>query len=658
MKKLFSLALVLLAFPALVSVTSLSSCSSGGGGGGGVAFFVLQNTTHAVATNTPVLVSERYLVYLASEGSTGAGGTNMNAMNGDMDIVDSIVVVVNMVTGVTTNLGVAVAPTVMAANTVAWTDTGAASTSLLYMVVSEVDDNKDWNGDMDMGDLVLLYWVPGTTDPVYVDELAAAPLVKMIAMEDKLFYTSASVPTMALETNLNLILGAAPGFPLPMFTNHAAADGLSVHLIGQDEGLISLYFDEALDGELNGDADATDGSILGLLDGTAGAGGTVLSTDLAIAGPAALPFRASSRGVSDWLVGFFVDEAAQGINFNDPMNADLGGAGWAAPQCLGKEDADMNDRVLHWLDFSDFALDQMLGRALNTGVAGEDRIAIVGDFLGVCSSEADAGGCDLNDDTDFADPIFRWVEAVSPPRPITDVTKLLAIADIPGGTRGYAELNGRFVIVVDEAADGRSLYDGDMGVDNELIGGHDPLLPGTGFEFDHNPGVAMGFAGTTWMAETVSRSRLLLAFPEEINGVDLDFDMAADDSVITFPFFNGPADLNFPGFGIGLVEDNAGITLIGALGFFRASEAAGGDDFNGDGDGVDSVLFRINSNGGTPVVMATLNNLTRPSVFFDHDVVTHAGAATITQESMQGPAGTDLNGDGDATDHVVRFFRL
>lgn len=655
MKQLLSLALVLLALPTLVSVTTLSSCSSGGGGGGGIGVFVVQNTTHGVATNTPVLVNERFLAYLASEGSTGAGGTDMN---GDTDILDSIVVVVNMVTGVTTNLGVAVASGLVAADTLAWTDTNVTSTSLLYMVVSEADDMTDWNGDLDMTDRVLLSWTSGTGAPVFVDEVSAGPGVKMIAMEDKLFYTTPVVPTMALETNLNLVLGAAPVFPLPMFTNHAAVDGLTVHLMGQDEGLISLYFDEALDGELNGDADATDSSILGLLDGTAGAAGCVLSTSLAIAGPSGLPFRASSLGASDWLVGFLVDEAAQGINFNDPLHADLGGAGWAAPQCMGKEDADMTDGVLHWLDFSDFVADQVVGRALNTGVVGEERIAIVGNFLGTKSSEVDAGGCDLNDDMDFVDPIFRWVEAVSPPRPVTDMTKLLAIGDTPGGTHGFAELSGRFVIVVDEAADGRSLYDGDMATDNLLVGSHDPLLPGTGFEFDHTPGGGADPAGATWMSEAPDRTRLLLAFPEEINGVDINGDAVADDSVLTFPFFNGPADINFPGFGIGLEETNAGITLIGVLAFFRASESAGGDDFNGDGDGVDTVLFRMNSNGGTPVAMATHNILTRPSVFFDPDIVTHAGAALITQESMQGPAGTDLNGDGDATDHVVRFFRL
>jgi hypothetical protein len=232
---------------------------------------------------------------------------------------------------------------------------------------------------------------------------------------------------------------------------------------------------------------------------------------------------------------------------------------------------------------------------------------------------------------------------------------LLAIGDTPGGTHGFAELSGRFVIVVDEAADGRD-YDGAMMVDNLLLGSHDPLLPGTAFEFDHAPGVPL--AGATWMSETPDRTQLLHAAPEEITGVDVDGDGVADDSFITFPFFNGPADLNFPGFGIGLVEDNAGIELIGVLAFFRVSEAAGGDDFNGDGDGMDTVLFRINSNGGFPVAMATSNILTRPSVFFDHDIVAHAGAALITDEAQIGLAGTDLNGDGDATDHVVRFFRL
>ena len=72
-------------------------------------------------------------------------------------------------------------------------------------------------------------------------------------------------------------------------------------LIGEDENLVFATVDEALDGDLNGDMDGTDGFVLALVDATA-AMPTLYSVGLAVA-DADVPFRARSKAANDWLVG-------------------------------------------------------------------------------------------------------------------------------------------------------------------------------------------------------------------------------------------------------------------------------------------------------------------------------------------------------------------
>ena len=79
---------------------------------------------------------------------------------------------------------------------------------------------------------------------------------------------------------------------------------------------------------------------------------------------------------------------------------------------------DETDSVLQWFQIADLAMGTPV---VNTGLVGApDGIAYAlrSEFVGVVSSEADegaGGGCDLNDDGDRQDDVFRWVPASNGP---------------------------------------------------------------------------------------------------------------------------------------------------------------------------------------------------------------------------------------------------
>ena len=64
--------------------------------------------------------------------------------------------------------------------------------------------------------------------------------------------------------------------------------------------------------------------------------------------------------------------------------------------------------------------------------------------------------------------------------------------------------------------------------------------------------------------------------------------------------------------------------------------------------------MRVNLTSGVANNMGILNTLTRPAIGSEPDG-TGMGAAFLFDEGL---LGTDLNGDGDSTDLVPRFFEL
>ena len=616
---------------------ALGGC--GGGSNGGSSFFV-RDTSVSVAGTTPVEISEAFFAFLADEATTGPGGTDMNM---DGDLIDAICIVIN-----TINVEEIILP--VAVKEFEWV--GAD----LFLVVDEALDSTDWDGDMATTSEVLLHWEQGLTTPEFVATISTTASPQILgAGSVRLYYHNATTPVGPFMTNLFYVDIGAPTTPVPVMSTDATAE-LTVTMLSEEGGLLSCSLDETVEGrDLNNDVDSTDTAVLALLDATDPAG-ILRSTALAFSS-SATP-RAMSTAVSDWLVAFLVDEAAQGAtNLNDPV---LFSPTWEPVQCDGFEDADAADAVLHFLDFADWNMNPGLNPPVNTGLVGTTRIVMAPGtegFIGTLSLESDEGTCDLNGDGDTTDRIFRYVRASSPILPPTSAANLHAIADmVPGGVHGMVPLDGRFVVLVDEAADGRD-HNNDPGNDFDILAwvAPDESNLDVAFVFDHSGSATPVFFGATWMDEIPGNSRMVAAIPESVGGGDFNDDLDVIDSVPAFPDFVGGPRLNFPGATIAVVEDNAGSVIVNGTTFFRVDEAADSRDWNNDGDAADIVLLRLFESTGSPVFVSVLNDLPRPAAEFSTTEAFPEVGVFVIDEAM---AGIDANDDGDVSDRVVRYFRF
>jgi hypothetical protein len=566
----------------------------------------------------------------------------------------------------------------VAATSMAWIG------SELYLVVDESLDGRDWNGDADTNDVVLLHISASaltTTPPLvgefdFIDRLSTAAATKLVSFGTNLFYSSARPPTNPTDSNLFVISVAAPT-TATMVPTTDAVNPLSPKILQKDEGLIFLALDETIEGvDLNGDGDTLDTNILALLDGTL-ATTAIRSTGLAMPETGyVLRGRRTSASSHDWSVGFLVSEADQGnTNLNDPA---LFAGSWKPSQCTTFEDADTTDCVLHWLKFALWNANPVTDPPVNTGLVGCRKIAIANNFIATITPEHDAadpngaeGTCDLNGDGDTLDYVARWVQMTNPPLPVNTIQLLHALTNVPGGTHGLSELGTRFVIEVSEAQDNLDI-NGDAAKTFDYLGWLTP--PGSGallWDFTHGSGNST-YIGASWMAEMPDRSHLLAAIQEAsygpagapgqninshippIPGEDTD----TLDSVPTFPLLTGsPTFLGFPGIAIAVQTGNSGIVIARNIGFYRVSEAEDSRDWDSDGLETGFVLFRTSLTQGVSTSMGPLNSIPgRPSVEFNTEESSPVGCVFIADEQLLGAGGTDLNTDGDATDLVISYF--
>lgn len=643
-----------------VSLLVLAACgSSSSDSGDPDGTFVVRTTSQGVASSTPLVIDDHWLAYLADESTTGAGGTDFN---GDTDKIDQVPVRVNTASGAQTVLGVA-------------TEAIAFANRTLFLVVSEVDDGTIWNGDAALDDDVLLYHKPGDATPTFLATLAGSVDTPIVAVGDRLYFVAddpAAAGGAVADGLSNLfyvsvdVAGGDPSAPVQVAESVGdLGDGVEVEPLAWEGGILFLTVDEGVDGELNGDADSGD-DILVLLN-TDAMTGEVLSTDLAVDRDGDV---AALQRQGDYWIAFLVDEAAQSQNLNDGDG--LFGANWDPENCAGVDDDDQDDYILHWLLYTDFVGS---GNVVNTGLvgnvgAGEYVYVHQQEFVGVVSYESEFGpaGCDLNDDGDVNDRIFRWVDASDPNAavlPVKEVAKLVALpTNVPGSsddsTGGVVAVSNLWVVIVDEAQDGRD-YNGDIMGDagyltDQWVLAHVPANVGQGWNADHGTGVP-GPVGVTWMADDPrNEDRFLAAISEA--ALDQDFNGDGDklDSVPTFPSKVSGSTLTFPGIGEAVEQANAGLVTASGIAYYRVSEADEDRDLNKDGDKTDQMLQRVGIASGGPVTMSTLGNFDGPAAVLGPDKA--QVGAFLVQEAQFGPAGTDLNKDGDATDVVVRYFRL
>ncbi len=638
----------------LSTLLLLAGC---GGGGGGSSKFSLRNTRQGVSNETLVMVEGRWLAYLASEATSGRNGTDYN---GDGDFSDSIAVVVDMRGGRQRELDVATSEIEIIGDEI-------------YLVVAEDQDGFDWDLDGVQDDLVLLHWSRQNNALTFVASLNPNGRAHMVDAGDRLYFSeSPVVPLAAPDTTLNFVTQAAPTTPMRV-QSADLANTLSPGVIAEDEGLLFLFQDETVEGrDLNGDGDSLDGFVLALLD-TTNPADLVRSVGLAIESDDT-PVRARATAASDWLVGFLVNEAAQGdANLNDPA---LFAPGWQPSQCLGLADTDTFDNVLHFLHFAAWSLNPGLNPPVNSGLVGEDRVLAVRGtggspgYVATISAEDDEGTCSLNLDAADFDPllevdedqddrILRWIEASPAAVPPGDTKQLIALSIAGGNLSGVTDFGDRFVCLFDEFADaGRDYNDDDFDY-RYVLGVMDPNVgPNVRWNFDMSAGVDR-FVASNWMQEDRERGYLFLTVQENLHQEPLNFgDGDTDDSVPAFATFD-PVDsvtLDLPGPPVATQFLNAGIAIAGDWLFFRTPESSDNRRWNSDRDFADTVLLRARLDKLDDVkFVTTLENNPdglRPARFF---VGGDIGVAYIANEVRDR---RDYNQDGDRLDFVIRWFRI
>lgn len=613
----------------------------------------VRTTSHPASSTRAPVVGASWFVYFADEALDGMAGTDLN---GDGDRTDQVAFAVRLGSLREDSTGAAALD-------------AAVSGSDVWLVVDEGEDGRDWNASGMADDVVLLHWEASTGALTYVDTLEG-PQARVLEVDTRVYYASADPLGAGDVTNLRYLERGSPTTPVAI-ENEVGAGGVRARLLGEEDELIVLAQDEADAGrDLNGDGDQGDASVLALLDGERKPS-RLQNIGLALADDDA-PWGVR-RDFDRWLLGVLVDEQGQGANLNDPLlfGFELG------PDSCGADDADTDDQVLFFVRFPDYQDPDGLG---NTGLAGRDRVVVVRDYVATLSDEADAGGCDLNEDGDTSDLIVRWalaeaaggVVTVEPPR---ESRQLVAVdPSVPGGSFGLAALRERWIALVDEAADGRD-HDG-RPADSVLVAWIDPDDPDDDdWTFAHqspsnrrsgtaifaSDGASEPYAGASWMAAEALEGRLGFAFREAVPGVNplvsslnnnvrctevvKDSDLV-DSLPVWLDFASGPT-LDFDGTGFATPTGEAGLVVSRAWVYFRVSELEDNRDWNEDGDLADVVLVR------------------NPAISCDVEVIdvctSGPGPAVLARELTAGGAaflstGVDFDGDGNPNELVVRHF--
>lgn len=643
-----TLALVL-GLATLVGCSNILDFGGGGGGGGSTP----RTTRQGVASDTPILIRDRWLVFLASEATSGLVGTDFNE---DGDFGDSIATVVDMLSARENVLDMAA-------------QEFAILGDQIFFATDEDVDDRDWDLDGFANHLVLLHWNQTTNVVTFVATLNPDGRTAFVTVGSRLYFCrEPSLPLAPPNTTLAFVTSTVPTTPVGI-QNADLSNSLAPRIVAADEGLLFLFQDETVEArDLNFDGDQLDGFVLALFD-TTNPAARVRSVELAVADEQ-VPVRALATAPNDWLVGFLVNEDAQAAtNLNDPALFD---PAWQPSQCIGLEDADTEDNVLFFLHFAAWNLAPLVNPPVNTGLAGSKRVLAVSGggvslgFVATITDEVDEGTCSLNLDPDDGididqdDSVLRFVEAQIPVLPFTDARQILALkVDVPGGTSGVSELADRFLSVVDEAADSRD-HDGFPDEDFAILAKLDPAQ-GLQAEwvFDQAAGADV-LVGPSWMAETEDRSRLLIAMQESVMRLPLnsgDNDLADSTPAFARADPNNPGDIDFPGPALAVDPDFKVIALGGEFAFFRVSEPDEGLDFNRDGDRNDIVLFQTLTDTlqRTEFVATLMNNAQETDVPLGVTGGSDVGAAFIANERAENK---DLNRDGDRDDFVLRWFRF
>jgi len=618
--------------------------------------FKVNTAPNVVLPGAPITVAGRYAVYLANEGATGAAGLDLND---DMDELDSVAMLIDLQTGTTTSLEVAARSAVILG-------------TRLFLVVSEAEDNTNWDGQGSADALVVLTTSVNPIDLQYVDTLAGGLLPHVVATDTRVWYAAAEAP-LAGETTLRYVDADAPLVPVAVLAVTGETQE-SVRPLEAQAGVLFCFLDETADGiDHNGAGGATSTTVLGLVDALADVP-HVRNTGFALAN-AGTPRAARAVPGGDRAVAFLVSETLQAQNLNE-----LAGfaPGWLPSQCsvFTADDADQSDDILHWLLFDMWDADPILDAPVNTGLAGGARVLLLdGHVVTLVDEAAQGAGCDYNSSSDTDDSVARWVALAPGAVPEASTQLNLAIAtNVGGGGSGLAVLDGRLIAAID-VTDNASQVGSPLNTalaGKRILAATRPGVNGT-WAFSHfDPNVPNIQIGVNWLAPAPDGPRLGVGIDESVPLIQsapfidrsLNFECGGEaqdndttDTIAGWIRFNGNAVQLF-GVGFALHGASPGITLAAGNAFFRVSENQHNVDFNGDGDNADAVLVRRPFSSCNPSAM-TVHNFDSQAAILTDGI---AGALLLLDESLtQGPnapLGLDINQDGKVGGFVIRHFRF
>jgi hypothetical protein len=636
---------------AICSVLALGCCaaSCSSGNDDPTEALVVRTSDFAVGATTPLVANGYQFAFLANEATSGSSSPAAASrdLNEDGDTLDDVAVLVDARTRDEASTGIAAQAVAMLAGE-------------LYLSVDEANDDFDWSADGDKADDVLLRFGGLSRDADLVAELADADQPLVVA-QARLWFVAEAGPNGVAVDGLHFVQELAPSNPVAVGSLAPLVAVDEPELVGAQAGCVFVLLDEASVGaDLNGDGDSTDANVLALVDARETTP-LLRNTQKALASDSSpIAARADDDGLLE--VAFLVGEAAQGASNLNTQAAVGSGSAWTEDQCASSADTDALDEVLHYIRWPRW-IDGTEPDARNTGLPGSDAVVLFDGHVAVDCDEADHGGCDLNRDGDATDTIARWTAIVAANvaiDPHSLVANMHPIDDVPGGTHGLCAYDERLFIAYSEDDDstgtGGTDKDGNRLDDDTLVAWLNATT--NQFDFTHTGGGV--HVGTTWMRPSPTGDRLCVAITERVAGVPLNAGQEGGtpdllDSIPTFAFFSG-STLGFPGPGVAVKADDAGISSARVNGFYKVDEAADDFDWNGDGDKLDLVVRQSQLSIGSSRHMGTA------SAIAEAEAADYGGspngpsvAMFVTDEVM---LDGDLNGDGDATDKVVRWFRF
>ncbi len=479
-------------------------------------------------------------------------------------------------------------------------------------------------------------------------------------------------------TNLGLAV-----VPLPAFSDAAPP------LLAVGEQALAIGVSEASQGatDLNGDGDSEDLVLHGHVRSTrttrnlrlavdaAQVGGTLLSSSVSEAAQGGLDLDGNGFAVDGVLhVHDLVDGSTVNLQLQNADACEIadGVVAFRTAESAGLDlnfDGDDTDPAVLQL------YDAVTHQIHNPALAVSGCVSVAGGAFGFLVDEFHQGQTDLNADGDGEDAVFHVYDPASrvarnlgltaSAQPVRDASRFLLLAPEAGNARDLnadGDQQDEVFQVHDIAGElpvntglaslgsaGQALFVGPWlaaSVSEEMQGGRD--LDGDGDADGHVVHVREGTSGLVLDLSVDSfflapgGERLLFLSLEEFSGQDWNGDGDRSDAVL-FDWDSRTRRLRNSNLSIVGIQGTSGeVTLV------LVSELEEGEDANADGDADDLVLGLYDANAGG---LRHLGLATRGSA----RLAPAGRAAALVSEADQG---ADLNGDGDRLDDVLHVIQL